>query len=397
MGAWPAVAYEELPWRSSIDPSLVSRRVRERHSAPYSAALVPAIAAVELALPASTLALTEEASAEIARFDAEVGAELAPFAAILLRSESAASSMIENLTSGAKAIALAELGGVAKRNAAEIVANVRAMQAAVALADRLDEHTVLAMHEALMGHLHPEVAGRWREEQVWIGGDGYGPHGADFVPPHHTHVPAAIADLLNYARRDDVPVMAQAAVAHAQLETIHPFPDGNGRTGRALVHAMLRNKELTRRVTIPVSAGLLTDTGRYFSALTAYRAGEVVPIVELMASASLHAIANGRQLAAEITRIRTGWDDTVVARRDAAAWRLADLVLRQPVVNSETVARELAIPPTSALAAIGVLVSSGVLVEITGGKRNRLWQSPEILGALDDFAARAGRRRLDDS
>ena len=56
-----------------------------------------------------------------------------------------------------------------------------------------------------------------------------------------------------------MPVLAHAALAHAQFETIHPFEDGNGRTGRALVHAMLRSKGLTRTVTVPISAGLLVD------------------------------------------------------------------------------------------------------------------------------------------
>jgi len=67
---------------------------------------------------------------------------------------------------------------------------------------------------------------------------------------------------------------------HAQFETIHPFTDGNGRTGRALVQAMLRNKGLTRQITVPVSAGLLSDTSAYFVALTSYRDGDAAPIVQ---------------------------------------------------------------------------------------------------------------------
>jgi hypothetical protein len=122
------------------------------------------------------MTLADDASAEIVRFDAELGAEVAPFASALLRSESASSSMIENLTSGAKAIALAELGSTERRNATEIVGNVAAMRAALDLADRLDAAAILAMHGALMGGLEPGMAGRWREEQVWIGGTSFGPH-----------------------------------------------------------------------------------------------------------------------------------------------------------------------------------------------------------------------------
>jgi len=112
----------------------------------------------------------------------------------------------------------------------------------------------------------PDIAGRWREQQVWIGGSRFGPHEADFIPPHHDRVPAAMADLAAFMARPDLPVLTQAAIAHAQFETIHPFPDGNGRVGRALVHSLLKAGGLARSVTVPVSAGLLGDTGTYFAA-----------------------------------------------------------------------------------------------------------------------------------
>ncbi|NED62850.1 Fic family protein, partial [Streptomyces sp. SID10244] len=89
---------------------------------------------------------------------------------ILLRSESASSSQIENLSSGAKQIALAELGSREKRNATEIVGNVAAMTAALGLADHLDVPAILAMHRALLETTNPQIAGKWRDDQVWIGG-----------------------------------------------------------------------------------------------------------------------------------------------------------------------------------------------------------------------------------
>jgi hypothetical protein len=104
-------------------------------------------------------------------------------------------------------------------------------------------------------------------------GGTHGPREAMFVPPHHSRVLAAIDDLLRFAQRDDIPALPQIALAHAQFGTIHPFTDGNGRTGRALIQAILRRKGLTRNVTVPVLAGLLTDTDSYFAALTAYREG----------------------------------------------------------------------------------------------------------------------------
>ena len=391
---WPALAWEEREWVSALPPGMGSRTLRRRHAGPYEAAVVPRIARLDVVLPTAALALADEASTEIARFDAELGAEIAPFGAILLRSESSSSSKIENLTSGARAIALAELGNHDKHNASEIVANVHAMQAAIELADRLDADAVLAMHAALMRDHHPETAGRWRTEQVWIGGGDFGPHGASFVPPHQARVPAAMADLIRFVQRDDLPVLAHAALAHAQFETIHPFADGNGRTGRALVHSMLRAKALTRNVTVPVSAGLLTDTDEYFAALTAYRRGDPARIVSLVAEASFTAIANGRRLVADLHDTRSRWSAAITARQDAAAWKLADLLLRQPVIDAELVQNELHATSANAQRAIRQLVEAGVLTEFSGKRRNRMWQTREVLSALDDFAARAGRRRL---
>lgn len=336
-------------------------------------------------------ALAEDATVEIARFDAEVGADVAPFAAILLRSESAASSQIENLTSGARAILLAEMGSRSGHNATQIVGNVAAMNAALALADRLDEQSILAMHAALMGEHDPDTAGRWRREQVWIGGDSIGPHGALFVPPHHRRVPALMADLVAFIRRTDLPLLTQAAIAHAQFETIHPFPDGNGRTGRALVHSMLRGHGLTRSVTVPVSAGLLADTTAYFETLGAFRDGDPEPIVEKLADASIAAIRNGRTLVADLHKVRAGWDGRIRARRGAGAWRLADALLRQPVVDARRVGNDLGVTNENALRSIRALVDAGILTEFTGMARSRMWQSREVLAVLDAFAARARR------
>ncbi len=138
---------------------------------------------------------------------------------------------------------------------------MRAMQAAIDLADGLDEHTILAMHAALMSHLYPEIAGKWRDEQV--------------------------------DRR------------------------GRLRTRRCRIRATA-----PRSRAVPVSAGLLADTERYFDVLTVYREGEPAAIVEIVANASFRAIANGCRLAQDIAQTRAAWDDKLTARRDAAAWRL---------------------------------------------------------------------------
>jgi Fic family protein len=311
----------------------------------------------------------------------------------LLRTESASSSEVENLTSSAKQVALAEIGVSWSGNARLVVANAHAMNAAIELSGHLDENSILAMHDTLLRESAPDYAGHWRDEQVWIGGGSISPHAATFVPPHHTRVPALVADVVSFARRTDVPVLAQAAIAHAQFETIHPFADGNGRTGRALLQGMLRHGRLTRNVTVPVSAGLLHDMGIYFDALDEYRRGRPAAIVAAVAEASFAAVGNGRALVADIQSAAKRWDAQIRARSDSSVHRVKEYLLRQPVVNTRTVATELGISEVAAQNAINVLVDAGVLTKASTGQRYRIWQAPEILAALDAFGARARRRR----
>ncbi|MFC4375776.1 Fic family protein [Nocardia halotolerans] len=388
---WPAVSWEPYDWVPTIPAELLSRRVRERHHGPYQAAVAPTITDRIVQLPTDVLAIADAATFEIARFDTTVGADLTPFGAILLRTESASSSQIEHLTSGAKAVALAEIGNSDQRNAVEIVGNVRAMRTALDMDGEIDRRLLLEMHAALMVH-DPQHAGRWRTQQVWIGGDNVGPHGAAFVAPHHTRVPNSIDDLLAFIRRDNIPALAHTALAHAQFETIHPFIDGNGRTGRALMHAMLRTKGVTEQVTVPIAAGLLTRVDDYFAALTAYRAGDPAPIVEQVAEATFTALGNARLLIEDVHEIRARWESVIKTRRGSTPWRLIDIALRQPVFDATTAAEALGITDSNAVRAINALVEVGVLTEFTGLRRNRLWQAREVLDALDDFARRAGKR-----
>src|SRR5207302_3067265 len=107
--------------------------------------------------------------------------------------------------------------------------------------------------------------------QNWIGGNDYNPCGADFVPPPPEFVPDLLLDLVAYLDSDDYSPLVQAAIAHAQFETIHPFADGNGRVGRALIHAVLRRRGLAPRYVPPISLVLATESRSYIGGLTAYR------------------------------------------------------------------------------------------------------------------------------
>lgn len=389
---WPVTTYESRPWVRSGD-EVGSRNHIRAASGPYEAAIPPFIAGLSTTLPADLVALSDDAGRELTRFDAEVGTLAAPFSSILLRTESASSSEVEKLTSSAKQVALAEIGDSTSANAKLVIGNVAAMQAAIALADDLNSEAILTMHRALLEKSNPGIVGHWRDEQVWIGGGSISPHHASFIPPHQDRVPELIDDVMDFARRTDIPVMAQLAIAHAQFETIHPFPDGNGRTGRALMQGMLRAGGVTKNVTVPVSAGLLSDTEGYFRALTAYRHGDVRPIIETVSDAAFSAIRNGRSLERDITAIADRWNLIVQARSDSSAHGLKELLLRQPVVTIGIVARELSVSEPAADASVRKLVEAGILFQSTAGRRNRHWEATEVLSALDEFGARARRQR----
>jgi Fic family protein len=389
-GRWPALQWEEHQWV----PAAVSgvRSERDLYPRRYSAAVPPLIAELT-PLPASaTLALAEQAARALTEFDAELGARVHNFAPVLLRSEAASSSQIENLTASARAIFSAELGARGSRNAVEITANTRAMQAAVDLAENITAATIAAMHEVLMDAQPRHTPGRWRQEAVWIGTRSDSPVDAEYVAPHHTRVPGLIEDLVAFTRRRDIPALVLVAVAHAQFETIHPFTDGNGRTGRALAQSMLRHLQVTKTVAVPVSAGLLADVEGYHAALTAYRAGQVDPIVEAFAAASLRAVANARQLVAEIDQIRARWEGRLTARRNSNAWKLLDVIARRPVLTAAAAAEELGVRTPNVYPPLRALVAAGILTSKQEHRLGPFYRSDEVLAAVDAFAGRAGRR-----
>lgn len=380
-----------------------SRSAMATASGPYFPTAPATIARLQVDLPTDLAADAEEAAFELTRFDTHARARLGggspslgPMNAILLRTESASSSQIENLTAGARQLALAEIGQSTSDNAEMVAANVRTMEAALRLADHLDEEAILAMHRELL-HRQPgwtEHAGRYRDRLVWVGTSSITPRGAAHVGPQAELVPAGIADLVRFVQRQDLQVVAQAAIAHAQFETIHPFSDGNGRIGRALVHAMIRARGLVRSTTAPISAGLLINTTGYTDALGAFRTGDARPIIERFSEASRFAARSGSQLVDDLAvQIDEGSEAlrTAKLRPQAVAWRVLPHLVAQPVVNARYLTDHFRMSPQTAQRALAQLSEAGVLTERTGLKRDRVWQHTGILTVLDSYAA--GLRR----
>ncbi len=397
-GEWPAVSDEDVRWTlpAELEGRVAITDVVRLEARPYRAAIAPTIADLDpyRYLTAARADDAASAAAEISAFDRDVADLPVPMPAVLLRTESASSSQIEHLTANARNLATAALGLRAGENAEVVADNAAAMRRALDLAGPLTRDQILSIHETLLRRSDPEIAGSFRTGPVWIGRPDLSPHGADFIPPRWERVEDSVSDLVAFAARRDMNGLVQGALAHAQFETIHPFADGNGRTGRAIVHSILRATGFARHTTVPVSSGLLGDTGGYFRALTSYREGDIDPIVATFAGAARRAVANGRQLAADTAAIHEEWQRAIRARRDSGAWRLADHLFAQPVVNSAYVERFLGSSRQGAFNAIATLVTAGALHHGSADRRNQVWHSREVLDAMDAFAARATRRNL---
>lgn len=392
--AVPAV--ERVLERWEVPHGVTSRRARERGTGTYFVTIPARISTLALDLPSGLAAHIADAETALASFDEHssatfgaLGQPLGPMSSILLRSESASSSQIENLTVGARQLALAELNENTSSHASLVLGNVRSMEAALSLAQRLDVDALLEMNAALLpdgGHL--------RESLVWVGSSSLSPVGAAHVAPHASEVPEALDDLMAFVRRTDIPVLLQAAIAHAQFETIHPFIDGNGRVGRALVHAMLAHHGLVTSTTVPISGGLLRNTKRYFDALTAYREGNAAPIIECFADAALASANDGRELADRLSHIARDAEDTLRnagVRRHSCAYRLVQVLVGQPVVNTVFVRQKLGVNTSVAQRAITTLTELDILTERTGRKRGRVWHCTAIIDALEEYAEQSRR------
>jgi Fic family protein len=216
----------------------------------YDSFLPQELAALPINLEGTVAGVVSEAERAIRTLNETAGPGLAPLARLLLRTESIASSKVEGMQLGvrelARAEAKADAGQKVGETALEVLANIDAMVLAVDQAtavERFSAQEIIAIHTKLMERAdNKHIAGRIRTKQNWIGGNDHNPCGADFVPPPPEEVDRLLADLCAAINDDVLPPLVQAALVHAQFETIHPFDDGNGRTGRALIQVVLRRR-----------------------------------------------------------------------------------------------------------------------------------------------------------
>ena len=345
---------------------------------------------------------------DIARLNVEPAslADTETLARLLLRAEAVASSRIEGLEIGARRLLRVEAARELKsRPAADVIAeevlgNVDAMARALDAADSSAEitvQTILGIHELLLsGTRLAQYGGRTREVQNRIGGSSYNPGSAAYVPPPHEMVHGLLEDLARFCNDDSLPAVAQAAVAHAQFETIHPFVDGNERTGRALIHLVLRRRGLAPRVVPPVSLALATLSGDYVAGLTGYRhVGETTSAaareglsrwIAFFAGCCTRSVSDAGGFERAVRAIQQKWRErTGPVRANSTVDLLLDALPGMPLPTVTGAATLLGRSFRATNQAIEELVEVGVLRQVSVGRRNRAFEAGEIIDAFTRF------------
>jgi Fic family protein len=390
-GRRPLGHYVDCLW----EPNPAGQGRRARRGGRYRAFIPDPIADRAFPLAAGVDASLHQATKALERLQ-HVPSRVATLDAVaqnLLRSESVASSRIEEVQISHRRLARAvHLTPEARRRdsrAREVLGNVEAMKEAVEVGAReeIAVADLIEIHRLLLRNADDRrIAGIVRTTQNWIGGNDFNPIEAAFVPPPAEHVPGLLQDLCRFVERDDLPPIVQAAVAHAQFETIHPFADGNGRAGRALIYAVLRRRGEVTRYIPPISLILAATPKSYIGGLNAYRAGEVGEWCELFAEGAARAAREAERLAEEIESLEEEWLRRVVGAREGSAVRLLIAALpAQPVLDAAGAGELIGRSHVAVNNALRQLEEAGILSRLNEKKWGRVWEADELLDLVEDF------------
>ncbi len=360
---------------------------------PVDAAAPARIAALEPRLSVATARRTERAAAAVRRADDRASGVLEVSARLLLRAEGLASSAIEGLRSPTTEVALAEAiaiegEGEGATTAGWVADNLAVVSDALAEPGPISIEHLLGWHARLMRHadLPAEFVGRWRDRLGWVGGAS--PLIAAHVAVPHRRIPGLMDDLVAFVARRDIDAITQAAVAHAQFETIHPFADGNGRLGRVLIGRILADR-LEVAIPPPLSTAFARDVGGYQSGLTLFRQGQVETWVSWFATAVETAADRSRDVLDAVAALHREWrESTADLRADSAARRLVELIPAHPALSARSASGLLGVSTEAARLALEHLADRGIVEEVPApgpprpGRPRRWWVAPTLLALV---------------
>lgn len=386
-----------IPQTWLYDPSL-DAPPKYRRACRYEAFLPDPLAQISVQLESSVAGLVSEAESRIHELNSKARPALTPMARLLLRTESIASSKVEGMQLSARELARAEArvetGGKAGPAALEILANIDAMELAIEEAASAETFTIddiNAIHARLMRGATPAGRiGAVREVQNWIGGNNYNPCGADFVPPPPEYVEGLLEDLCSSINDDLLPPIVQAALIHAQFETIHPYEDGNGRTGRALIHVVLRRRGLSPSYVPPISVILARSRDRYIRGLTDFQIGNVTRWIEYFATVASDAAKLASRYVDKVEQLVNDWREMLgmlpsPPRSDAVAWELIDQLPAHPTITGPVAVAKLGRSRGKTYEALQMLEDAGILKRLTKGKRNQAWEPAGLLDLIAEM------------
>jgi len=316
------------------------------------------------------------------------------FIAMYVRREAVLSSQIEGTQASLVDVLEYEADAARKglpADVKEVVNHIDAMNYGL---QRLDDlplslRLIREIHERLLagtrgGQRYP---GEFRTTQNWIGPPGCSLREATFVPPPPSEMMDALAGLETFLHAQiDLPIPVMAGLVHAQFETIHPFVDGNGRIGRLLITFLLCQRRLLRRPLLYLSHYLKRHRDEYYSRLMAVRdqgdwegwlkfflrgVGEVANQATETARQILHLRETHRQFVSERTSTTN-------------ALRFLDYLYQRPVVTAGLVGRALEVSPPTANGLVNQFFNIGLLSELTGRQRNRLFSYQPYLSLFED-------------
>ena len=370
--------------------TIVERRwpVGDHDGRRYQAFVAGPIADSRLVLSEASLALCDRATTALTRMGRQSPIAWESVGRLLLRSEGLASSDIEGIKVSPRRLLEAQLTTSDDPQATWVLDNIAAIEDAYRDADHdLTVVTLERWHRTLMERspLPKEYVGRLRTVQGWIGGTS--PPTAIFVPAPPEFIDELMDDLTGFANRRDISPLAQAAILHAQFETIHPFADGNGRLGRALIGWLLRRRGVVTEVLPPISPQLARHVDRYVYGLWAFREGRLDEWIVWFAEIALAAADRTAALAASVSRLVERWRSEFSGRRsDDTVRRLIETLPASLVVDVSRVAAGLQVSNPSARRALHELQAHGILEPLTPraegpGRPRQRW----VAGSLVDL------------
>lgn len=341
--------------------------------------------------------LLSEADQRVGRMDALASAlpDADLFLAMYVRQEALLSSRIEGTECTLDDIIASDLSPTSPTSldVGEVVNYVAALGHGIARLSTLplSNRLLREVHEVLLrtGRGSDKTPGEFRRTQNWIGRPGCTLAEASFTPPPVHVMNDSLSDLEKFLHVTDLPVLVVAGLVHAQFETIHPFLDGNGRSGRLLISLLLHERKTLTKPVLYLSTYLKQHQRDYFHCLTAVREdGDWEGWLRFFLAGVSDSATNAAATATHIHQIREQDRQRLL---DAGGQKhelaLLDRLYRQPIVNSAWVERELDVAKATAHKLLTRMEATGILRETTGFKRNRLFRYDEYVNVFDALAA----------